>query len=133
VRNAVDKHFNTFKICQLSKESVCVGAIECEVLTCYSKGHVAQGAILVRTCAPFIIRRPILRSKAVTTFVEVTDSIRRSPIFEDLYIKKDKFLGEQWCFAAQWLAKQVSSRPYIYVLYEANDHSGNRSQDQTCQ
>lgn len=90
VQKAVDKHFNTFKICQLSKD----------------KGHVAQGAVLVRTCAPFIIRRPILRSKAVTTFVEVTDAIKRSPIFEDLYIKKDKFLGEQWCFAAQWLAKQ---------------------------
>ncbi|KAH8756517.1 hypothetical protein BGZ57DRAFT_772360 [Hyaloscypha finlandica] len=80
VRNAVDKHFNTFKICQLSKE------------------------------------RPILRSKAVTTFVEVTDSIRRSPIFEDLYIKKDKFMGEQWCFAAQWLAKQIKHANDIYEV-----------------
>lgn len=108
-------------------------SLQYELLTCNSKGHVARGAVLVRACAPFIIRRPILRSKAVTTFVEVTDAIKRSPIFDHLYIKEDPYLGEQWCLAAQWLAKQVSSRPQIYVLYEANEYLGDRSQDQTCQ
>ncbi|PMD34669.1 hypothetical protein L207DRAFT_588183 [Hyaloscypha variabilis F] len=90
VMRAVEKRFSNLKICRLSAD----------------KGHVARGAVLVRACAPFIIRRPILRSKAVTTFVEVTDAIRKSLVFANLYIKKDRYKGEQWCLAAQWLAKQ---------------------------
>jgi hypothetical protein len=99
--------------------------VQSELLTSNSKGHVARGAVLVRACAPFIIRRPILRSKAVTTFVEVTDAIKKSPIFDHLYIKEDRFHGVQWCLAAQWLAKQVSSGPQIYVLNEANERLGD--------
>jgi hypothetical protein len=68
---------------------------------------VARGAVLVRACAPFIIRRPILRSKAVTTFLEVTDEIRRSPLYPRLYVEPDVYEGKEWYHAAQWLAKQV--------------------------
>jgi hypothetical protein len=95
---------------------VCLNAERYRLLTSDSKGHVARGAVLVRACAPFIIRRPILRSKAVTTFVEVTDAIRKSLVFANLYIKKDRYKGEQWCLAAQWLAKQVfSGLPICFV------------------
>jgi hypothetical protein len=97
---------------------VCVYAKDGGFLTRNSKGHVARGAVLVRACAPFIVRRPILRSKAVTTFVKITDKIRNSPVYEDLYTQKDSYKGDEWYFAAQWLAKQVASRfpdsmPYI--------------------
>jgi hypothetical protein len=113
---AVKKYFRTLKICRLSAEQVCLVTEWYRLLTCNSKGHVARGAVLVRACAPFITRRPILRSKAVTTFVVVTDEIRRSPIFERVYIRRDRYQGEQWCLAAQWLARQVSSMPHYYML-----------------
>ncbi|KAE9366137.1 hypothetical protein N431DRAFT_430296 [Stipitochalara longipes BDJ] len=90
VMRAVEKHFKELKICRLSAD----------------KGHVARGAVLVRACAPFIVRRPILRSKAVTTFVKVTDKIRNSPVYGDLYTQTDDYGGEEWYLAAQWLAKQ---------------------------
>ena len=76
------------------------------VLTSSSKGHVARGGVLVRSCAPFITTAPIFRSKAVTTFVKVTDAIRNSPIFDELYTQEDD-RGEVWYHAAQWLTRQV--------------------------
>jgi hypothetical protein len=76
------------------------------MLTSSSKGHVAIGGVLVRSCAPFITTAPIFRSKAVTTFVKVTDAIRNSPIFDELYTQEDD-RGEVWYHAAQWLTRQV--------------------------
>lgn len=86
---AVRKHFSKLIICPLSAD----------------KGHVARGGVLVRSCAPFITIAPIFRSKAVTTFVKVTDAIRNSPIFDELYTQEDD-RGELWYHAAQWLTRQ---------------------------
>ena len=98
-----------------------------------SKGHVARGAVLVRACAPFIVRRPILRSKAVTTLLEVTDEIRESPIYSSLYIQKDPYEGKEWYHAAQWLAKQVFLKENVRIFSETDKNLGDRSQGQTCQ
>ncbi len=91
----------------------------------FSKGHVARGAVLVRACAPFIIRRPILRSKAVTTFLEVTDEIRKSPIYPHLYIQPDIHEGKEWYHVAEWLAKQVSVGLEIRIYCETDKYLGN--------
>ena len=74
--------------------------------------HVAKGAVLVKMYERrgFITRRPIKRSKAVTTWYRVTDEIRESAIYPFMHTKISKNDGLEYFWAAQWLAKQVSNK-----------------------
>lgn len=103
----VKEHFSHLTICPRTVEYVFMSGAEIACLTHHSKGHVAIGAVLVRAATPFITRRPILRSKAVTTFLPVTNAIRSLPIYDKLFIQRDDRKGEEWYYTAQWLAKKV--------------------------
>ena len=66
---------------------------------------------MVRACAggDFITTRPIIRSKGVVTWIEVTDNVRSSPIFPYLDLRGSKHDNRNYFYAVQWLAKRVSN------------------------
>lgn len=66
---------------------------------------------MVRACAgaDFITTRPIIRSKGVVTWIEVTDGIRASPSFPYLDLRKSRHDKKMYFYAVQWLAKRVST------------------------
>jgi TRAP-type uncharacterized transport system substrate-binding protein len=78
---------------------------------------VARGAVLVRTCAPFITERPIFRSRAVITWEQVTPKIKtlnkRLKLDLDIETGRD---GKDYYRAAQFLAKQVKDEYSFAVL-----------------
>jgi hypothetical protein len=55
----------------------------------------------------FISSRPILRSKALVTWIQVDASIRNSPLYALLDKWTDERNNVEYFYAAQWLAKQV--------------------------
>ena len=71
--------------------------------------HVARGAVLTRLHGgEFIIRRPITRSKAITTWLPLTAEIRQRSNFYDMLVIKKGRDGLEYFYAAQWLAKGAS-------------------------
>lgn len=78
-----------------------------DLMTSNSKGHVARGAVLTKLYGEFVKKRPIERSKAVVTWLQVTPGIRSSEIYRLLDTKVDKHDHKEYFYAAQWLAKKV--------------------------
>jgi hypothetical protein len=93
-----------------------------------SKKHVAQGAVLTRLYARngFISSRPIMRSKAVLTWMQVDDSIRGSPIYDLLDTYKDERNKVEYFYAAQWLVKQVSRKFFNRMTHLTYDRRETR-------
>lgn len=90
------------------------------LLTQFSKGAVAKGAVLSKIYDNFISRDEITRSKATVTLLEVTSQLKKSKIYKRLHLKKGDCDGRQYFWAATYLVKQVRLRASMLTFHEAD-------------